>query len=846
MRGTPYPPRRSSPRKVLDFAVSGRAQARLKMRVESRVAARAGVFFVLAVTALTFRDLLSSDQFPAYRDLLSFFVPLKYYLAEQLKRGEIPLWNPFIQMGTPFLACWQTGVLYPPSLLLLLPFPLGFNLFLLAHYLVAAAGGWLFFRERDLSAIAASLGALTFVIGGFFVSLMNVTNHLQAAAWSPWILFAWARHRHRPSPAALAGLILALVLQVLGGSPEILLMTLVVVAASTANDTFPRLRNLVRLGAVFASVLALALGICAIQLLPSLEYLGESIRKGGLSDQEVMIWSLQPVSLLQLLLPQSWNAQLSGAEGWLPPVFEHQLPWIQTLYFGLVPLCLAIAGAASSRDRRVWVGLFVVATALALGRHTPFFPTAHALLPGIFGRFRFPEKFYFIVHLSTAVLAAEGMELVVKRERLPLRIASVAAATFVATASALLCLEWLRADAYLGLIAALRAGGLPADQLVRLAGDVSAKSERLVLILSTFAALLWLARRALIREATFGACLLALVAADLSAANHGINPTISWSKLMRQPLLIDREAETKNHYVFHYQTTAVLPTNGSPPAIPGFMQWFTPMRSRNLEENAIQLWRALYLNLGMIHEVPDIGGTDGMSRESLVKLQTVLSILPRQKAISLLRAYGVAYLIGPTALDVPGIQPIEQAESTIDHAYRITDPLPFAHFVSRLHVARSELEVFNLLIQPGFQPEEEAVVGDFPRGWENAPSGEPPAGIVESVSRQQSHLSVTVNAKRRGFLVLNDAYFPGWEARIDGAESAIYRTNVMARGLLVPPGRHVIDLVYRPASLRLGVAISLASGLLAAGLFTLATRRRESLSRVPPGAESRSGAAEET
>src|SRR5437867_3165770 len=156
------------------------------MQAEPRSPARLAILFVFATTIVTLGDLLSTDQIPAYRDLLTFVVPLKYYLAEQLRQGEIPLWNPFLQMGSPFLAGWQTGVLYPPSLLLVAPFPLGFNLFLLAHYAAAVLGFWFFLRERRLSVAATSIGALAFVIGGYLVSLMNLTNHLQAAAWSPW------------------------------------------------------------------------------------------------------------------------------------------------------------------------------------------------------------------------------------------------------------------------------------------------------------------------------------------------------------------------------------------------------------------------------------------------------------------------------------------------------------------------------------------------------------------------------------------------------------------------------------------------------------------------------------
>ena len=126
--------------------------------------------------------------------LVSYFVlPFKHFLASHLRAGTLPLWNPFAFMGTPFLAGLQTGVLYPPSLLLLLPFPLGFGIFLFFHYLVAASGTWLWLRDRKLGAVASGVGSLVYTLGGFLVSMLNVTSFLQTAAWTPWILWRWSR-----------------------------------------------------------------------------------------------------------------------------------------------------------------------------------------------------------------------------------------------------------------------------------------------------------------------------------------------------------------------------------------------------------------------------------------------------------------------------------------------------------------------------------------------------------------------------------------------------------------------------------------------------------------------------
>src|SRR5215469_11703954 len=53
-------------------------------------------------------------------DALVYFYPQRVYLARSLLSGQIPLWDPNLFLGAPFLANPQTAVLYPPSWLFLL------------------------------------------------------------------------------------------------------------------------------------------------------------------------------------------------------------------------------------------------------------------------------------------------------------------------------------------------------------------------------------------------------------------------------------------------------------------------------------------------------------------------------------------------------------------------------------------------------------------------------------------------------------------------------------------------------------------------------------------------------
>jgi uncharacterized membrane protein YfhO len=85
---------------------------------------------------------------------------------------------------------------------------------------------------------------------------------------------------------------------------------------------------------------------------------------------------------------------------------------------------------------------------------------------------------------------------------------------------------------------------------------------------------------------------------------------------------------------------------------------------------------------------------------------------------------------------------------------------------------------------------------------------------------------VEVDVLSEGLLVVNDAFWPGWVARIDGREAPIFPANVIARGVIVPAGRHIVTMAYEPPELRVGLMLSLAGIAVSAGIALFEERRR--------------------
>jgi hypothetical protein len=77
-----------------------------------------------------------------------------------------------------------------------------------------------------------------------------------------------------------------------------------------------------------------------------------------------------------------------------------------------------------------------------------------------------------------------------------------------------------------------------------------------------------------------------------------------------------------------------------------------------------------------------------------------------------------------------------------------------------------------------------------------------------------------------GFLVLSDAWFPGWKCYIDGAPAPIYRTNYLFRGVELPAQAHQVVFSFEPASVWWGERISIvaAVGVALVGLASLSMK----------------------
>lgn len=398
---------------------------------------RADVIVVAALTVIILLFLWQYAFTPLILprgDAFTYFYPYWQYKHEVLRTGQLPLWNPYLFMGAPFLANSQVGVLYPPNWLLTpLEAPYAVKATLIGHLIWAALGMYAFARRAlNLLPMPALLSGIIFVLSGYLGAQVEHVNQLQGSAWLPWLFLLWNEIVNHKRTHWLALLAAAIGLQLLAGHTQSAFISGVGLGVYALWETLRRWfdgqrRTLLLPLGVLASSSLIALGLAAAQLLPTIELAGLSNRSGGLTALEAVSFSLNPLLLGRTLLTDYSPG---------PQLFPEYVA-----YFGMSVIFLSVMGAFAKRKRSA--GMLVVTTTglfLALGAFNPIYWFLVNLVPG-FGLFRAPARWLLLVVLGIAGLAGIGLQrLATADQDKSLRTAGL---TFVAIGAGLAALSIL-------------------------------------------------------------------------------------------------------------------------------------------------------------------------------------------------------------------------------------------------------------------------------------------------------------------------------------------------------------------------------------------------------------------
>lgn len=778
---------------------------------------RSDYFWGFALLCGTFwfcADLVIDQAVPFFRDLTNYFYPLRYSLFESYRLGELPLWDRHFAQGFPNLAAFQSGAFYPPHFILaLLPFFTAIRALFVFHFLVAAMGTYILFRQWRYSHDLAFVAAVLFTFGGTIVSLSNLLNHFQSAVWLPWILLTWERVLETPGWRRFLCFTVLSAMQFLAGSPEMAALStvLTLLHGFQLRAASPQI-SWMRLGWLLLAAHCLMLALIMVQLLPTAELAMQSRRvQSSIPAEEAMMWSLKPWSLVNLIfLDKEVANELPGG---MQLFFSRHIPLFASTYMSAIFLFGTILwGYYSSRREKLFLCcLGLLSLALALGNNALIYPFLLRHFP-VVAVVRFPEKFFFLTNAFLVLVTLRGLRSFVADPTTRLRVPAVLLG--------LICVVWLGLYALLTFHSEIIADFIVTHSSIAPLSEIHAKAtvsvltnlQRQVVLSLAVCCLLLLFKANKLRPLLFSVLFASVVYVDLTWAHKSFLFPVEPGRFEQTPPVI-LPAATRMTRLFFY------------PAPHDLHPAFFTVQGRPRFEQAVALsYQNLLPNVGVINGHDYFQEIDALGRRPYGEFLAYANQLDFKRQIKLLSVFNVRHVMSFHELPQTDIRLIRRFPEYFSWLYEIPTVVPRAYMVNRVWAEKDTSKALERLASADFDPLREVVLNsDVPvrrsSGW----------SAKADIQRYENN-SVTISAEANGdgFLILADAFYPGWKAYIDGQETPIMRANHFYRAVAVPSGNHRIEFKYEPLSFKIGAFISILTvvSIIIVSL-TVAMRKRQ-------------------
>jgi hypothetical protein len=768
---------------------------------------RLAIALLILLPTLYFGDVLIGINNFYMRDLTRYYYPTKQILREVVLGGEFPYWNRYFSAGQPIAANPEHEVFYPLTWLILLPsYDLGYRLLILIHVYIGLLGMYALLRSMELRAESSFFGAMAFGLGGIYLSYINLLPILFCAAWLPLTCLFVRRFllQWHVRDFALAAIFLGV--QFLVAEPTTVMQTGLLVGLYALYRGWYSTRRIVSsivnvLWIAFISIAAFLVG-CA-QMLPALDHVRDSARSRPFDFSLVEAWSMPWAKFAEVIYPNVLghlsvkNVMLYYGSGLYPGMGS---PFLFSIYCGLAVTALAIAGAFSRpRGGRLVLLIVLVSVILALGGNTPVLKwlfNAH-----IATSIRYPEKFILMAMFVAFVFASQMLQRALDGDFAVRDTAAgfVLATTFVAVLIA--GFSWTPVYSRLFMKVWGQSGAF-ANYLVQVsridwivAAGRGAALTALLLTMFTRRRRLWFALAAI------------FICADLGVVCWELNPRVP-GRFFRElaPIAATLRQNRPAYRIFHEA------------------DWYG---QDEIARKYFSTGDAVYwvVRDGLFPMTPagarvrtvlerDYDKTDLLPTVDLVDSLWDVKRSGRNDWYQPFMAMSNAWYRGV-------YRNFEDEKKRVHGDMKKAIAVSFlegAHY-SRYYFAD---QIVRITGRDDFVKKLSSSSYTNRVAFVKQPSFVPANGVVRSARESANDAILDVESMGRGFLVMSVTPHKYWRITIDGGHVEPVITNIAYQGVVVPPGRHRIEMRYRNTLVQRGLVVSLVT---AGVLMTLAFLR---------------------
>ena len=743
------------------------------------------------MTLWFFRDIIFKGHLLYGSDFAAFYLGLKQFLfTEWHKHHSIPYWNPYIFSGIPFWAHFESTIFYPLDFLFWILSPekaYGYTVFI--HLVLAALFMYLFVSSFKLSPFASFLASSVFVFNCFIMATIfdGQMFRVQSYTWIPLIFYFLKKASSESSPTTKINIILAGIFwgfQNLSGSPHDAFYTYLAAFLFLIFFIFNQKTKKIFLirRMIYLSILFGITGFCisAIQIIPALEFVSQSVRSVVNSYDLVTIGSYPFKGIVTAIMPHFFGSFIYG-NYWVG-----NIPWsipLYNLYVGILPiilLCFFVGRTAFSDKFFIFsLTLAVISLLLAFGHHTPLYKLAY-VIPG-FDKTRAPAKIIILWVFSSSLLSGRIMHNIFSDYNIIPSKRIILLLCFVLSMVLLNILFLFDHSIILKIFSPFIPDEAITNKLNLAKEIVLNEFQRLTFLCVLISSSLLVYVRGYFNKKYIIGFLCILHVLDLVYVNIG----------------------AVRHYDQKYRSVAKIKLE---------------LKNSIGKDNSI--FRIGYDDLGLgpnsglYHEFQTVSGYSPLflyryyeyinkyiSKDREVKEGWVIFAYGQYKNRILMDLLNVKY-------DV----------SSASKSYSIRETyLPRAFFVPYFKIVDRD-KILDLIIKADFDPQNAVLFekADLPvfEHISNTPHEIGRDNWTKITSYQPDEITLEAYSDNSGFLFLSEIYYPGWKAYLDNKPAKIFRGNYLFRVIELPGGYHKVRFTFDPISIKIGTTITLLTLLI--------------------------------
>lgn len=721
-----------------------------------------------------------------YFDVIQEIYPWKTLVINELKKGHLPLWNPYNFSGTPLLANYQSQVFSPINIIFFI-FPqwLAWTISVILQPIIGGIFMYLYMKKIGKSDVASMIASIAFNFSGFASTWMEFSTIWHTILWLPFFLYLIedVTEKHQIKPIHVAGFSLGVFISITAGHPQDFINTMLFTCVYLFSRTFIlhlgwKEKILRFLGIGWPIFLGLGLG--GIQLLPTVELYSLSSRVNhdlqNILTSMLFQWWQTPMLIVQDFFGNPATKSYIVADTYVG----------KTAAIGSAGTILAIAALFAKKSWHKYFYLIVIAFMIIISINSPitsfiFRYPIPLLSTGT------PTRNLFLFSFALSVLAGIGYDTLVS-------LRSRRLLTYLGVIGVVFGVLWI-----LGIF--LTHLGLPFTSFT------VAPTKRAMLLASFFVGMALSTVIAGEKWPKILPLLLLIVSLELGVSFNKFNPFVPPSYVYpNHPIFSFLRSYAGINRFWGYGSgyiNANFATQESVFATDGV----DPLNIKSHNE---------FLRLSETGKFPTAFDRASRSDATIKQGYGELELAENPYRLRILDITGTAYIF--THSDTP------TSERTFpeDRFARLTEGVPDGwsifknlkaadrFFLTDSHKTYdSEGEFEKILFSESFNPQKDILIKKTDAlTIKTAPA--------RSVSAQLLHYGPTeviiqTRADADQLLYLSDTYTPGWQAYIDGKNTPILRANYAYRAVGVPKGNHTVRFLYAPTSFTYGLYSTLGS-----------------------------------